>query len=154
MQTKLIVYTGASFLLISKTKLIFYNGEPKHHDDYCTFHNEMIYYSCDLSRSPFGKSKQVIGRTESFRPEGVIYGRSVSHYCRRRYHRLRGLGRHESRSAQNALSRRGALASRFFYKTPFSTLFFQKLRRCDKYSSISVFRFFQIKKIAYRDCIQ
>ena len=52
---------------------------------------------------------------ENFRPEGgVIYGSNASHeYCRW-YYRLRGLGWHESRSAQNALSRRGALAPRYF----------------------------------------
>ena len=58
--------------------------------------------------------------TEHFRPEGgVIYGSNACHQYRRPYHRLRGLGRHESRSAQNALSRRGALAPRYFLKTSF-----------------------------------
>lgn len=48
--------------------------------------------------------------TENFRPEGgVIYGSNACHEYRRRNHRLRGLGRHESRSTQNVLSRRGAL---------------------------------------------
>ena len=62
--------------------------------------------------------------TENFRPEGgVIYGRNVRHYYRRRYHRLRGLGWHQSRSAQNALSRRGALHPvifmQLFFHSPF-----------------------------------
>lgn len=44
----------------------------------------------------------------------MIYGSNASHEHRRRHHRLRGLGRHESRNAQNALSRRGASAPRYF----------------------------------------
>ena len=70
----------------------------------------MIYYHCDLSQVLKTKASMFDDGTENFRPEGgVIYGSNVCHEYRRRYHRLRGLGRHESRSAQNALSRRGAL---------------------------------------------
>lgn len=76
----------------------------------------MIYYYCDLSRDLKAKASMFDNGTENFRPEGgVIYGSNACHEYLRRYHRLRGLGRHQSRNAQNALSRRGALAPRYFF---------------------------------------
>lgn len=75
----------------------------------------MIYFHYDLSQVLKAKASMFADWTENFRPEGgVIYGSNACHEYRRRYHRLRGLGRHESRSAQNELSRRGALSPRYF----------------------------------------